>query len=265
MRFAAALILISTVFYSSIAGADGDPGLNPFLAKSYDETRDVALHILERFPPDQYWYVGLGRSPTPITAFLELLGVDGITTLPLSGMKSFDGYKDLPKAELRSRLYSHFDSWLPSAMDLDNRKLLLIDYASTGEGLVTAMREARSFAELHRPGTEIVSLGLFRMEKTKEALLANQIIPLQVPEAMGDAMVYSAFDKVAKMQSWHPWDDTRASLTTRPEHQAFKDFLSEQMARDRILQRFTQNRTSIIQSRVQFDCLSKHLRTLLKK
>jgi hypothetical protein len=44
--------------------------------------RDIAQSIVDECPPDQYIYVGLGRSPSPLVAYLSTHGYTAVT-LPL--------------------------------------------------------------------------------------------------------------------------------------------------------------------------------------
>ena len=48
----------------------------------YKSVRDVSLQILEKYPPDRYYYLGPGRSNTGVIAFLQESISSSVKTFP---------------------------------------------------------------------------------------------------------------------------------------------------------------------------------------
>ena len=119
----------------------------------------VSLEILKRFPPDQFYYVGIGRSPY---LFLDLLsfmsgqepvgfGPNRVATLVPISYNEYVARKpifDVSKhwkepvdpisrgsSEDQRNLQQLFDRFLPSTERLAGRKLLIFDFSDYGSSL----------------------------------------------------------------------------------------------------------------------------------
>ena len=70
---------------------DGQPLVHQlFTLQDYEQAWQLTKFMIEKYPPDQYVYVGMGRSPTPITAMLKVLfGDEAAINIPLSNMATF--------------------------------------------------------------------------------------------------------------------------------------------------------------------------------
>jgi len=97
------------------------------------QVRDMAARILQEFPPDRYYYVGVGRSPTALIDFFRILDPGLACHLPASKAKWIRP-EDVsgPAAE---QVGSHLRRFLPDPEVLGDRKLLLIDHVQSGLGL----------------------------------------------------------------------------------------------------------------------------------
>jgi hypothetical protein len=101
--------------------------------------RKIAESIVREYPPQEYIYVGLGRSPSSLVAYLSSNGYQALT-LPLGGLKLAPGktmskpMPDLSKAE-KAALKSLIDTHIPSYDQRGGKKILLLDYVQSGEGL----------------------------------------------------------------------------------------------------------------------------------
>jgi len=100
----------------------------------YREIRNLSLRLVEKFPPAEYHYVGVGRSPAPVMAFLREAGM-ATTTIPLSGLRKA-GQVEKIRADLPGFLAEHFEQYLPSEKKIRGKKILLIDYASEGNTIL---------------------------------------------------------------------------------------------------------------------------------
>jgi hypothetical protein len=52
----------------------------------YEEVRSAAQEVLSRFPPDRYFYVGIGRSPSALVELLRAVVPDQTQSFPASGL-----------------------------------------------------------------------------------------------------------------------------------------------------------------------------------
>ncbi|MFE8950537.1 hypothetical protein [Streptomyces sp. NPDC007856] len=110
---------------------------------------ELSSRITEEFPPEQYFYLGLGRSPVPVVAALQASGHDA-DSIPLSSFRAgpadrrsilsetFDrrGFAPLTPQQ-QDLLYAHFDEFvLPHTRH--DKSILLIDYSQSALSLFSA-------------------------------------------------------------------------------------------------------------------------------
>src|SRR5688572_31364670 len=50
----------------------------------YNHLKTASKKLLEKYPPDQHVYIGLGRDPAPFVAFLQAIGTEAMS-FPSSG------------------------------------------------------------------------------------------------------------------------------------------------------------------------------------
>lgn len=104
------------------------------LQSEYSFIHSTAQTIEKDYPTTKYYYVGLGRSPSPFIAYLQLIGIDSAAYLPASKLKwanNLDRLSDFEKRQLRE----HLLRFLPPKAELDGRTLLLIDHTQSALGL----------------------------------------------------------------------------------------------------------------------------------
>ncbi len=96
--------------------------------------------IVAKYPPARYIYVGLGRSPATLILYLQSRG-ELAYHLPLGGLKlppgrsmASPGMQNLTKAE-KKNVTELIKKHIPSYKRRQGRKILLIDYVQSGEGL----------------------------------------------------------------------------------------------------------------------------------
>lgn len=99
------------------------------------DIRTMADDILNRFPPTEYAYIGVGRSPSAIMAFLKALGLEQIFNVPLTGTRGANTLSD----QDRTLLFEHFDIFAPNAARTHLRKIVLIDYVQSGKSALKAL------------------------------------------------------------------------------------------------------------------------------
>lgn len=97
--------------------------------------------ILARWPASKHVYIGVGRSPALITAYLDSLGCT-TCTVPLSSFKhgavtTFGSNRPLDKDQ-EAQLASHFDGYLIKPMALAGRDIVVIDFVMNGPGAIAS-------------------------------------------------------------------------------------------------------------------------------
>ncbi|MEV6716030.1 glycosyltransferase [Lentzea sp. NPDC051208] len=138
-------------FHSEMMGIAAEQGIQE-QQHVLDAVNDLATDITNKYPPDQFSYVGLGRSPAAVVAALQDQGHDAVS-IPLSNFRplpsdpdsilipAYHGPDGRPKTEpltdqQQDMLDQHFDEFLG---DLPHGKnVLLIDYTQGGLSLVSA-------------------------------------------------------------------------------------------------------------------------------
>jgi hypothetical protein len=194
--------------------------------ESYPRMRDAGLEILERFPPDKYYYVGLGRSPTGVMTFLELYGVSDLKTVPITDLTPQGS------SVLNQRLKEYFRKYFPTEAELRGRKILLIDYILSGDSFrktletlngVVAPGKLEGFALGGNPFTQNFSVPVHRSNAA--------------PGRTTTILALQKFDSWAK---YKPMYATKIENSAEPppleENQSHKDFVSaykKEMDRDR--------------------------------
>lgn len=134
------LFLWILTFASSLVVADPKMKVSEFL-----ELKSLSERIVKIFPPEKFFLLGVGRSPTPIRAYLDVLYPGYSSTLPLSNFRDyrpnarkigiFPAKRLTQEEELR--LFAHFDKHIPSVSDLAGRKLVTFDYSNMGESVLS--------------------------------------------------------------------------------------------------------------------------------
>lgn len=121
---------------------------DPLTKEEFEQIRELAANIMGTYPPRDYYYVGLGKSPTPLIAFLQASQVPAIN-LPLSkfspALPGVTPSRDSGRGPAltgaqQQELTTHFDRFLPSQATLNGRAILLIDLSLSGRSLI-ATRE----------------------------------------------------------------------------------------------------------------------------
>lgn len=143
----------------------------------FENIKSVSESILSKYPKNEYVYVGLDRSPTPIIAYLQTEDGTLVRNLPLSGISDTqpigetsilpvrDGSTRLkdPGASQRAAVFARFEEFIPKDSELQGRsKILLIDFVREGSGagipLVFTQKWLQSYLEDRRVQVEMFGL-----------------------------------------------------------------------------------------------------------
>ena len=112
----------------------------------YASIKTMVKHLLTEYPPDHHYFVGVGRTPTAMVAFMENLSDDLATQVPASGLKR--GISD----DRLQAYYDHFDRFIPASVLRGNRTIVFID-GSYGGGSALTLRDAFDSYQAERGGT----------------------------------------------------------------------------------------------------------------
>ncbi|WP_392531832.1 hypothetical protein [Nostoc sp. C117] len=111
--------------------------------QEYEQIKDLCVSILKKYPPNKYCYIGLGKSPTPVLAFLQEYGVEASNIALSKFNPSLDKNKEPKQIGLGNKLTKeqykelkhHFDRFIPQQDAIKGKKILLIDYTLSGRSL----------------------------------------------------------------------------------------------------------------------------------
>jgi hypothetical protein len=190
----------------------------------YQQIRDGALRLIKRFPPKRYFYVTIGRSPTPVAAFLDNLGPDG------------DVHVNVPASNLREgqvegfekAWFKHLDHFLPAHLLKGKQKIVLVDRSTTGATLTKVKQIFEQYLQ-HKGVEKSVRVVAFARRKVK----IRSIDINDAPELV--AMNAGTYDKLAKYPYFYVGETAPEKAAARPAYDKFKQQMAERMSRDEAL------------------------------
>jgi hypothetical protein len=144
-----------------------------------NEASRIVQQITSEYLPKDYFYVGIGRSPTLIIEYMKMAGLDAVN-LPLSNFRyCVSGRPSLPE-EFKKKLDQHLEQYLPSQSKLQGKSILLIDYTESGDTAVSAYQFVRDFLSAGKWQTGVSLLALVD-ESNEVKLLENHsdFVPIQ--------------------------------------------------------------------------------------
>jgi hypothetical protein len=271
MRFTIGVLLIAfgLLCLTPSSNAAGGYSAEKVVQITYPEIKTTSLEILKKFPPEEYYYLSIGSSPLPFSAFFENLGISDITTIPLSGMKKLGKIEGIGREKLDSRIQQHLSQWMPSRKELKGKKILVLDYAGSGSGLIAATNVIKSFVEARRLGTEVQAVGLVpaTMPGTREKLLELGIFPIEMESRgrLASAMTYMWYKPWSKFGKWYAWNAKTTSFKSRSEYDEFKKALGREMKADTELSsRLPEAQQSTYLAELRVSCISQGLNDILR-
>src|SRR5580704_10283981 len=126
----------------------------PPLGKNEFETLTaIGNDITAECPKKTCVVIGIGRSPTPIIAYLQAHDQTSALNLPLSDFKKIGLSEDLER-----RLFDHFDKFLdPQTYLLGKDKIIVLDFALRGHSIISAAYYIRKYLDqqLNSPDTKL--------------------------------------------------------------------------------------------------------------
>lgn len=173
-----------------ILGGGGSPLANKELAL-YGFCK-LGGHIFKKMGADCL-YVCVGRSPTPIAAWLQTL-TPKVCMLPFSGAR-LDNLTDAGIAAARQETGPHFESMLAPYL-ASAGKMVLVDYSASGESLLTMYSMVHDFLATRGATCEVSCLSIWRSQNTERAAAPAMAKFLQA------ARTRSNSDDETRMQSF---------------------------------------------------------------
>ncbi len=207
----------------------------------YYGSRGLVKQIVKSFPPDQYIYIGVGGSPTPILALIEAaLGPQAVVHLPLRNTKAARVVSErsrVGRENFLANLSQHLKHFLPRSV-LGNKKILLIDYSATGGGLLDALEIVRSFIEERDP-RRVVEAAAIPVDDifVAERLKTHGVASLRTNFLMLNRFANQEFDLFRKYPSFTP--SSTESEYVAPRVRTVEDVISfYQVQRSRLFAGF---------------------------
>jgi hypothetical protein len=227
------------------------PGTGPLMqtqngshldANQYQQIRDASIALMTKFPPKEYFYVGVGRSPAPIIAFLENLAVRGddvAINFPASGVRSHDPMQH------KDAYYAYFDALLPRSVIKGQRKILLIDRAGVysqgpngragGSSLVKVRQVLQAYLKDRSSSASVEAMAYAPYPLQSADVHRIDTAPFREVEAFGSQLhgaLGVAYDEIAR----HPENDITQSaigqLQRNPAYDTYRAKTWERMQAD---------------------------------
>ncbi len=193
-------------------------------AQQYLDIRAGTLEIVKRYPPNQNFYITLGRSPTAIGAFLDNLSEhegDLHANLPASNLRAgfVEGFEEA--------WFSHLEKFIPAHALTSNQRLVLIDRSTTGATLVKVKGIIESF---------LAKKGINKKVEVLAFARAARAVPIPfvdvTPYAELTKMNAGTYDGLAKYPWFYVGESEPSTLQRSPIYDQFKQSLLERMTRD---------------------------------
>ncbi|MFF0035889.1 hypothetical protein ACFYRG_06620 [Streptomyces mirabilis] len=156
-----------------------------------DAVVETAELITDKYPPDRYFYLGLGRSPAAVVAALQASGHQA-ESVPLSDFRPgpgdawsvlHDAFATVPEKpplteDQRRMLFEHFDEFVRPHVGR-GKDILLIDYTQTGLSLFAAQHHLGQYLAERGTGAPVKALAMHQDIDT--ATLGKTIDAVRTP------------------------------------------------------------------------------------
>jgi hypothetical protein len=211
----------------AVVKINGNAHLNP---TQYKDLRAATMDLLKRYPPDKHYFVGVGRDPAPIIAFLKNIGGDELAAnITASSNQANQGAS--------SAMGAYVKKLIPKAAH-DGRKVVFVDATRSGRGLAF-------WVPLLKP--HFPKAGGFATVAYAPRGYAQNVKGKSVINHVFDTSAYPEVDK-------YPWGSYEADVSEYPRHSPgyhqisqlrrragfdkFRGGLLQHMERDRDLDKF---------------------------
>lgn len=229
----------------------------------YKAIRNFCLNILKKYPPEKFFYVGIGRSPTPLMSCLDGLNIP-YKNVPVSDLRR-DNFEAVPKAKMQEFMHQVFDRYFPGKEEVGGKKVLMLDFVYNGKTLVRTNEYLDSYMKKSGREEAVKALAMIggddkdhlydheirkRVNKAKELLAKNQIdtILLRRGTYLSEQFFNEGFDRYAQYDHFPVWDRAEAWMKGKkvkwpqPEkdYDRFNKALKALMLKDSSLKKYFQ-------------------------
>ena len=96
----------------------------------YNDLKKGCMELLRRYPPDKYYFVGMGRDPAPVIAFLQNLGEKNLA-VNLPGTSNIGWANQVKVGD--QVVATHIEAAIPEHILRGERQIVILDVSSTGK------------------------------------------------------------------------------------------------------------------------------------
>lgn len=200
-----------------------------FTPAVYEDGKRISFEILKDFPPSQFFYVGIGRSPLLFATIISLLYPQQTIFLPLSRFRT----EEPLSPEDTMALEHHLELFLPDENTLEGKNILLIDYVSKGKSLSNAKKIV---AEHITPRVRVFTAAIITGQYANDVMKRTGFLPDHIYNIQNNSLhmmlTYSMFKK------WSPYGGFRPPfqpLVPNPEYSSFRSTIKQLMENDGML------------------------------
>jgi hypothetical protein len=203
-------------------------------AQQYNDISAAAMHLLKKYPADRHYFVGLGRDPAPIIAFLQNLGGKRLAVnFPASSNSSGSATK-----EILARYVARF---IPAEVLRSGRTIVFVDATSSGRGLdhyVPLIKPSLRGAKVIKAAFGVRNAGVANTSIYTNPGNKRVINTAPFPEV--DRFYVNPYENVVSEYPRHaPGYNKLSELgKPRPEYGQYRKALLRRMQRDRTLDTF---------------------------
>ena len=186
------------------------------IENSYEEIRLLAHRLVSEFPPPGHLYVGVGRSPTPLIAFLQAIDSEAAINFPLSDLKYYGDPFDMDEASFKI-LHQHFENFFGSYRK-KGKAIVFIDYIISGTTLFRLQQYYQSLRKKDKTWPLSLSVGLSVADIDIPIAFHSSHLPVPQMLRLGVSLKESILDSEWK----HMAEYEKTSLTTLSKHPPLK-------------------------------------------
>lgn len=221
----------------------------------YENARDLALFILNKYPVENYTYVGVGRSVTPVVEIIRALHPKEVKVLPLSNMyhrpQLHTDYMPPLKPHEENLLFGHFERFLPGRDQTQDKKVLFLDFVVGGGSAVATEEYLSKFSNKRRPDVKVQMLILSPVGNPEKIEAANKkydVIATKKYEVINQRWLFSWFDQRSEFGSFsYPFEGSeKIQGNLGLERQKFLKHYQDYMRQDLKLRPFFENCPSVL-------------------
>jgi hypothetical protein len=205
-------------------------------ARQYRDLSAATQHLLSLYPPASHYFVGLGRDPAPIIAFLQNLGGKELAiNFPASSCFAWNATAEV--------LAPYVKRFIPEEVLTSGKTIVFVDVSTSGRGLdhyvplIEPSLQGRKFIKAvfgARFYGNPAPWKIYTQDPGDKRVIDTAPFP-EVNKFFDDPYE----DVVAEYPRHAPgFDNVKDLDSTRPEYQQYRDALMQRMQRDPKLHRF---------------------------